>query len=426
VPEKRDYYTVLGVDRGAAKDEIRRAYRRLAKKHHPDLNKENQKEAEEAFKEVSEAYEVLSDPQKRANYDRFGHAGVNFGPGGFSWSDFTRYGDIEDIFSDFFSGLFGGNFGYSRSRGSGDRSGVGGSFFDEIFGRASSTAAADRFGPTRGSDIRYDLQLELEEAAKGLERELSVEKEQTCPGCGGTGAGPGGLETCTTCAGSGQVRRTQSQGFAQFITIAACPQCGGRGTIIKTPCEQCNGRGNVRVTKRLTVKIPAGVDSGSRLRVPGEGTAGERGGPPGDLYVITHVKEHEFFKRAGTDLFAEVPISFVQAALGDELDVPTIDGTGARVKLPAGTQTGTNFRLKSRGMPDLNGHGRGNMIVRVKVVTPTKLSRKQRELLQEFATESREHDTEPGKEAAAPAAEGEGEEQKGFFSWWPKGRSRSE
>lgn len=424
VPEKRDYYTVLGVDRGAAKDEIKRAYRRLAKKYHPDLNQENQKESEEAFKEVSEAYEVLSDPQKRANYDRFGHAGVNFGPGGFSWSDFTRYGDIEDILGDFFAGLFGGTFGYTRSRGGSGSSGLGGSFFEEIFGRASS-APADRFGPIRGSDLRYDLQLELEEAAKGLERELSVEKEQACPGCGGTGAGAGGLATCSTCAGSGQVRRAQSQGFAQFITIAACPQCGGRGTIIKTPCEQCNGRGSVRVTKRLTVKIPPGVDSGSRLRVPGEGTAGERGGPPGDLYVITHVKEHEFFHRTGIDLFCEVPISFVQAALGDELDVPTIDGTGARVKLPAGTQTGTNFRLKGRGMPDLNGHTRGNLIVRVKVVVPTKLSRKQRELLQNFAAESREHGTGPGKDAAA-AAEGGGEEQKGFFSWWPKSRNRSD
>jgi molecular chaperone DnaJ len=424
VPEKRDYYTVLGVDRGASKDDIRRAYRRLAKKYHPDLNKDNTKEAEENFKEVSEAYEVLSDPQKRANYDRFGHAGVDFGPGGFTWSDFTRYGDIEDIFGDFFKGIFGGNFGFSRtSRGSGASSGFGGSFFDEIFGRGS-TAAGDRYGPRRGSDLRYDLELELEDAAKGQEREISVVKEQACSSCKGTGAGPDGLETCSTCGGSGQVRRAQSQGFAQFITISACSRCGGSGQLVKTPCEQCNGRGKVRVTKRLTVKIPAGVDTGSRLRVPGEGAAGERGGPPGDLYVITHVKEHEFFKRAGADLFCEVPIRFTQAALGDELEVPTIDGNGARIKIPPGTQTGTNFRLKSKGMPDLNGHGRGNMIVRVKVVTPTKLSRKQRELLHEFENEVQAHDEEQaeGEGAAAEA----GEEQKGFFSWWNKGKNRSE
>ncbi|MBN1763129.1 MAG: molecular chaperone DnaJ [Methanomicrobia archaeon] len=414
--EKRDYYTVLGVEREASKDDIRRAYRRLAKKHHPDLNKDNPKEAEEKFKELSEAYEVLSDPQKRVNYDRLGHAGVDFGPGGFTWSNFTRSSDIEDIFGDLIRDLFGGNFGFGGSRAT--RAGAGSSPFDVFFGGGGRgyTRAEERYKPERGSDIRYDLGIELEEAAKGLEKEISITKNERCTSCSGTGASSGGLETCTACGGSGQVQRAQRQGFAQFISISACPSCDGRGQVITKPCGNCNGSGKVRVTKQITVKIPSGVDTGSRLRVAGEGGAGERGGPPGDLYVIMHVREHDFFKRAGADLFCEVPVRFAQAAFGDEIEISTIDGDGARIKIPAGTQSGTNFRLKNKGMPDLKGYGRGNLVVRVKVVTPTKLSKKQKELLSEFdkEEEGQGHEREEG-----------GWKQKKSFSWWSKSRSRS-
>lgn len=412
--EKRDYYTILGLDRAATKDDIKRAYRRLAKKHHPDLNKENPKEAEEKFKEVSEAYEVLSDPQKRANYDRFGHAGVNFGPGGFDWSHFTRYSDIEDIFGDIFRDLFGGAFGFNRNRGGGVGTGVGSSIFDEFFGRRDYgySRPGEGYRPERGGDLRYDLEIDLEDAAKGMAKEIGIVKGQSCPSCNGTGAKSGGLETCSTCGGTGQVRNVQRQGFAQFISISGCPQCGGRGKVIKTPCEECDGHGKIKVDKRISVKVPPGVDTGSRLRIAGEGEAGERGGAPGDLYVVMHVREHEFFQRAGNDLFCEVPVRFAQAVFGDEIAVPTIDGTGARIKIPAGTESGTNFRLKNKGMPDLKGYGRGTMVVRVKIVTPQKLSKKQKELLHEFDKEEEERD--------------EGGKHKNYFSWWSKTRSRSD
>jgi molecular chaperone DnaJ len=414
--EKRDYYTVLGVEREASKDDIRRVYRRLAKKHHPDLNKDNPKEAEEKFKELSEAYEVLSDPQKRANYDRFGHAGVDFGPGGFDWSNFTRSSDIEDIFGDLIRDLFGGNFGFGGSRAT--RAGAGSSPFDVFFGGGGRgyTRADDRYRSERGSDIRYDLQIDLEEAAKGLEKEITITKKEACTSCSGTGAISGGLETCTACGGSGQVQRAQRQGFAQFISISACPSCDGRGQVITKPCENCTGTGKVSVTKQLSVKIPPGVDIGSRLRVAGEGGAGERGGPPGDLYVIMHVKEHEFFKRAGADLFCEVPVRFAQAAFGDEIEISTIDGGSARIKIPAGTQSGVNFRLKNKGMSDLRGYGRGNLVVRVNVVTPTKLSKKQKELLSEFDKE---------EQGQGQEHEEGGWKQKKSFSWWSKNRSKS-
>ena len=400
---KRDYYETLGVDKGASKEEIKRAYRRLAKKYHPDLNKDNPKEAEEKFKEVSEAYEVLSDPQKRVNYDKFGHAGVDFGPGGFEWSNFTRYSDVEDIFGDVFRDFFGGNFGFSRTRG-------GESIFEDIFGRGRYTRAEERYRPRaeRGSDIRYDLEIDLEEAAKGMEKELNVSKEERCPSCGGTGASPGGLKTCSACGGTGQIKNVQRQGFAQFISISVCPRCGGRGEVVEKPCENCGGSGKIRVSKRISVRIPAGVDTGSRLRIAGEGGAGERGGPSGDLYVVVHVREHEFFRREGSNLFCEVPVRFAQAVFGDEIEVRTIEGGKAKIKMPPGTQSNTVFRLKNRGMPDLRGHGRGNMLVRVKVVTPTKVSKRQKELLREFDDEER------GQE--------EGEKKSSF--WWSKSKGK--
>ncbi|MHC1623628.1 MAG: molecular chaperone DnaJ [Candidatus Methanospirareceae archaeon] len=416
--EKGDYYAILGVDRGASKDEIKRAYRRLAKKYHPDLNKDNPKEAEEKFKEVSEAYEVLSDPQKRANYDRFGRDGVDFGPGGFDWSDFTRFSDVEDIFGDLFRDFFGGNFGFGGSRRS--RAGTRASPFDVFFGGGETgyTRAEERYRPERGSDIRYDLEIDLEDAAKGMEKEINIVKEESCPSCNGTGASSGGLETCPMCGGSGQVRKAQRQGFAQFISISACPRCGGRGQIIENPCKNCNGTGKIRVNKQISVKIPPGVDTGSRLRIAGEGGAGERGGLPGDLYVLMHVKEHEFFKRVGNDLFCEVPIRFAQAAFGDEIEVRTIDGNSARIKMPAGTQSGTGFRLKNKGMPDLKGYGRGDMLVRVKVVTPKRLSKKQKELLYEFDKEEQGQGQEQGQKQE------EGVKQKKSFSWWSKNKQK--
>ncbi len=415
VVETSDYYNILGVERGASKDEIKRAYRRLAKKHHPDLNTENPKEAEEKFKEISEAYEVLSDPQKRANYDRFGQAGVDFGPGGFEWSDFTHYGDVEDIFGDLFRGLFGGNFGFGRTRGRNTGAGFGSTLFEDLFGHGYARAE-DRAGPERGSDIRYDLAIELEEAATGVDKEITLTKDQVCSACDGTGAVPGGLESCPDCGGTGQVRRAHRQGFAQLISISACPRCHGAGQIITEPCAHCNGRGRVQVTKELTVKVPPGVDTGNRLRVAGEGSAGERGGPPGDLYVMIHVREHDFFMRSGNDLICDIPLRFTQAALGDEIEVSTIDGGNERLKIPPGTQSGTTFVVKHKGMPDLKGHGRGDYVVRVRVHTPRKLSKRQKELLQEFDQEecdrAGDHEDEVG--------------QKGFFSWWSKSRSKSD
>ncbi len=368
--EKKDYYEILGVDRNASEQEIKRAYRRLAKKYHPDLNK-NDKGAEEKFKEISEAYEVLSDPEKRANYDRFGHAGVDFGPGGFDWSKFTRYSDIEDIFGDFFKDLFG--FGFGRSGH--------GSIFDDLFHNAG-----ERY-PERGRDIVYDIEIELEDAAKGIEKEIEVKKAETCPDCRGTGASRGGLKTCPACGGTGQIKRVQRRGFAQFVSITTCPQCGGRGKVVENPCSTCNGSGRIGVNKRLSVRIPPGVDNGSRLRIPGEGEAGEWGGPPGDLYLIIHVKEHEIFKRDGSDLYCDLPVRFAQVALGDEVKVPTIYGEEVKLKIPPGTQSGTVFRFKNMGMPDLRGHGRGSLMVRVNVVTPKKLSKRQEDLLREFDKE---------------------------------------
>jgi len=354
---KRDYYEVLGVARGASDEELKKAYRRLAIQFHPDRNP-NDKQAEERFKEVNEAYQVLSDPQRRAQYERYGHAafeGARGGGGGFGGFDFTQ--GFEEVFADIFGDFFGSGRGRSRTRN------------------------------RRGDDLRYDLEIEFEEAARGVEKNISFQRLASCDACGGAGARGGeGARTCPNCRGAGQVR-TQ-QGF--FSIATTCGQCRGEGTIIADPCPQCQGQGRVRRAQSLSVKIPSGVDNGSRLKLRGEGEAGFNGGTAGDLYVVVHVREHELFARQGNDVVIEVPVSFAQAALGSEIDVPTLEGK-IKLKVAAGTQSGKVMRLKGRGFPDLHGYGRGDELVRIVVETPRRLNARQRELLEEFASTSGEN-----------------------------------
>jgi molecular chaperone DnaJ len=359
--EKRDYYDVLGVSRKASKDEIKQAYRKLAMKFHPDMNKDNQKDAEEKFKEISEAYEVLADDDKRTRYDQYGHEGVSstFGSGGFDWSNFTHFGDISDI--------FGGSGGF----------GFGGSIFDQFFG------GGGRRGPQEGRSLRYDIEISIEEAAKGVERDLRVPHTVTCETCGGEGAKPGDYKTCPTCKGSGQVQKGQRRGYTSFVTITNCPTCRGSGKQIMKKCPSCGGSGVKQTTSTIKVSVPKGADEGMRLRIRGAGEASPNGGPPGDLYIVVHMAEHPVFEREGRNLWVEEPITFAQAALGAEIEVPTLDGT-ALVTVPAGTQTGTVFRLKGRGMPDMRGYSNGDEFVKVSVVTPTKLTPAQKDLLQQL------------------------------------------
>lgn len=359
---KKDYYEVLGVPRDATEEEIKKAFRKLARKYHPDVNRDNPKAAEEKFKEINEAYEVLSNPERRAQYDRFGHAAFNQeGPGGF--------------------GGFGG-FGNADFTGFND-------IFDMFFGGFGGTQTAN--APQKGNDLRYDLELTFEQAAFGLETEITVPRTEECPVCHGSGAAPGSRpETCPQCHGTGQVQMVQNSLFGRFVTVKTCSRCHGQGKIVQTSCHECGGEGKVRRIRKIKIKIPAGVDTGSRLRVAREGEAGFHGGPPGDLYVYIYVKPHKLFTREGYDVICEVPISIVQAALGDEIEVPTLDGK-VKVHIPEGTQTGTVFRLKEHGIPRLRGHGRGDQHVRVKVVVPQHLTDKQRQLLQEFARISGEN-----------------------------------
>lgn len=348
---KRDYYEVLGVGRSAEQQDIKSAYRRLAIKYHPDKNAGN-KETEERFKEAAEAYAVLSDREQRARYDRFGHAGVGSGMGGFQGFDPDIFADFSDILGDFFG--FGDFFGGS--------------------GRHPNQAR-------RGADLRYDLKIAFEEAVFGVKTKIKIPRQENCRSCGGSGADRGqGLDTCSSCNGRGSVR--YQQGF--FTISRTCSNCRGTGQIIKIPCADCHGRGVVRKEKILELKIPGGVDEGSRLRVSGEGAAGANGGPAGDLYVVISVEEHAFFSREDNNIYCEVPISFAQAALGDEIVVPTLEGQ-ERFKVPAGTQSETTFRLKGRGVVSLNGRGKGDQLVQVKVVTPTKLNKEQKQLFQRLA-----------------------------------------
>lgn len=362
---KRDYYEVLGVSKTATQDELKKAYRKLARKYHPDLNKDNP-EAAEKFKECNEAYSVLSDEQKRAQYDQFGpeafENGGMGGPGAGGFGGFGGFGGsgMEDIFDMFFGG---------QGRG----------------GRSTNA------GPQRGADLRYDMEISFEEAAFGVEKEISLKRAERCEHCHGEGAEPGSkVETCPECHGSGYVRFTQNTMFGQMVNERPCSRCHGEGKIISDPCRECRGTGTVKKTKKLKVKIPAGVDNGSRLRVGGEGEAGLKGGPSGDLYVYLYVKPHKFFERDGTTVLCEVPINIVQATLGAEIKVPTLDGQ-VTMKVPEGTQPGKVMRLKGKGIPSLRGGGRGDQLVRMKVVVPTKLTDKQKDALQKFADISKDN-----------------------------------
>ena len=353
---KRDYYEVLGVEKGASADEIKRAYRKAAMKYHPDRNP-GDKEAEEKFKEVGEAYEVLSDDDKRARYDQYGFAGVdpNFNPGGGYGGGFgggfDGFGDLGDIFGEFFGG-----------------------------GSRRSTANA----PRRGENVMSRLELTFEEAAFGCEKEVSVQRIENCSVCNGTGSADGVIETCSTCRGSGQVRTTQNFMGMSMQSTSVCPKCGGKGKVIKTPCNTCKGKGKVRRTQKIKVKVPAGVDEGQSVRVRGEGCVGSNGGPSGDVLVEIYIKRHAIFSRQNMDVLCEVPISFAQAALGAEIQVPTLDGK-VPYTIPEGTQTGTTFTLPGKGIPEVgNPRRRGSQRFTVVVETPTRLTKEQKELLRQL------------------------------------------
>lgn len=352
---KRDYYEVLGVNRDADWDDIKKAYRKLALKFHPDKNP-GDKAAEERFKEIGEAYEVLSDPEQRAVYDQYGHAAFDRRAGGYARAT-SGFHDPFEIFREVFGA---------------------GNIFDDFFGGGRP----DPTQPQRGNDLRYDLELTFEEAAHGCEREISLNKPERCATCQGTGAEAGSrTKTCTTCGGRGQI--IASRGI--FSIAQTCPHCQGAGRIIEKPCPTCRGTGRQELTSKINLRIPAGVDSGSRLRSAGNGEAGIRGGPSGDLYVVLHVQPHQIFRRDGDDLLCDVPLSFVQATLGAEIDVPTLNGK-ASLRIPAGTQPGTVFRLKGKGIKNVQGYGHGDLHVRINIEVPTHLNATQKAKLQEFAS----------------------------------------
>nr|WP_325303808.1 molecular chaperone DnaJ [uncultured Dysosmobacter sp.] len=356
--QKRDYYEVLGVSKGASEEEIKKAYKKLARKYHPDLNPDN-KEAEEKFKEVNEAYEILSDSNKKARYDQFGFAGVDpnygAGAGGGGFDGGFDFGDLGDIFGSFFGGGFGG-------------------------GRRANPNA-----PQRGESIRLSLAISFEEAAFGCEKEVSVDRMEQCGTCHGSGCAAGASpEVCPDCHGTGQVQVRRQTPMGVFATSAPCGKCGGKGKIIHQPCPDCRGSGTVRKRKTIQVSIPAGIDNGQTISVRGQGSAGKNGGPAGDLLVTITVRPHELFRREGTSVLCDAPITFAQAVLGAELEIPTIDGK-VKYDLPEGTQTGTTFRLKGKGIPSLNGRGRGDQYVTVYIETPRNLNREQKEALKKFA-----------------------------------------
>jgi molecular chaperone DnaJ len=357
---KRDYYEILEVPRTATDQEIKSAYRKLALKFHPDRNP-GDKAAEEKFKECAEAYSILADTDKRHMYDRFGHAGLGGAASGFDPTVFTGFEDILGGLGDIFG--FGDVFGGGRRRG----------------------------GPQRGADLRYDLEISFEESAKGTETSIQIPRQEPCETCHGTGAAAGSKPTtCPQCQGRGQLR--YQQGF--FTVARTCGQCRGSGSIIAKPCATCRGAGRIQKERKLTVKIPAGIATGQRMRLTGEGEAGPGGGPAGDLYVVVHVQEHEFFHREGNDLYVEIPVNFPTLALGGKIVIPTLDGSEP-FTVPEGTATGTTFRLKGRGMPDVSGRGHGDLLAMLKVATPRKLTREQKKLLEQFAATLPQEKFEP-------------------------------
>ncbi len=359
----RDYYEILGVPRNASQEDIKKAYRKLVRQYHPDLNKDDP-EAERKFKEINEAYEVLSDPEKRAKYDKYGRVDGDFTqpPGGGFDFDFGRGFDFGfDPFEDIFERFFGTRF---RSR-------------------------SEDLGPKRGADLEMPLDITLEEAFRGGDKEISVPRWRVCSTCGGTGAAPGtSPRTCPYCRGTGRIEDRRSSIFGEFISVRTCPHCGGKGTVIDRFCSTCSGSGRVREWRKIIVNIPRGVETGTRLRIPGEGELGERGGPPGDLFLVINVKPHSLFERRGTDLYYRLRLSFPELALGTNVEVPTIDGEPASLKIPPGTQVGEVFKIPKRGMPRLDGKGRGHLFVEIGMEVPSKLTERQRDLLREFAKES--------------------------------------
>ena len=368
---KRDYYEVLGVQKGATEEEIKKAYKKMARKYHPDLNP-GDKDAEEKFKEVNEAYEVLSDAEKKARYDQFGFAGVdpNFGAGGGGYGGGAGFdfGDLGDIFGSFFGGGFGG--GQTRRNPN---------------------------APQRGESIRMNLTISFEEAAFGCEKELELDRYESCETCHGSGAAPGtSPETCPDCGGSGVVQTRRQTPMGVFASTAPCSRCGGRGKIIKEPCKDCRGSGMVRRRRKIQASVPAGIDNGQTISIRGQGHAGKNGGPEGDLLVTITVRPHELFRREGTSVLCEAPITFPQAVLGAELEIPTIDGK-VKYDIPEGTQSGTTFRLKGKGIPALNGRGRGDQYVTVYIETPRNLNREQKEALKKFAEAVGENNYEERK-----------------------------
>ena len=355
---KRDYYEILGIDKNADQNEIKSAFRKLAKKYHPDLNPDD-KEAEVKFKEINEAYGVLGDAEKREKYDKFGHAAFegNQGFGGFNGSG--DFGDFGDIFGDIFGDFFGGGYNNGRRRNS----------------------------PRKGADLKIRLNISFEEAAFGAKKDVKISRIEKCDDCNGTGAKKGSKKkTCPTCNGTGSVRTVQKTPFGQFASTRTCPTCGGTGEIIEEPCRNCEGTGKVKKTRKITINIPAGVDDGSVIPLRGEGNHGEKGGTPGDLYVYLKVNSHEIFEREGTDIWCEIPISFTKASLGVTVEVPTLEGK-VKYEVPEGTQTGTVFRLKHKGIKNLRGTGKGDQYVKVKIQVPKKLTEKQKKILEEFAKE---------------------------------------
>ncbi|WP_018923708.1 molecular chaperone DnaJ [Salsuginibacillus kocurii] len=345
---KRDFYEVLGVSQDASQDEIKKAYKKLARKYHPDVNQEEG--AEDKFKEVKSAYDTLSDSQKRAHYDRFGHSDPNQGMGGGGAGDFGGFGDIFDMF-------FGGGGGGRR----------------------------DPNAPRQGADLQYTMTVEFKEAVFGTETEIEIPREDDCETCNGSGAKPGtSPETCSKCGGAGQLNIEQNTPFGRVVNRRVCDQCQGKGQTIKQKCSTCHGSGKTRRRQKLNVKVPAGIDHGQQMRMAGQGEPGKNGGPSGDLYIVFNVQTHEFFDRDGDDIFCDMPITFAQAALGDEIEVPTLDSK-VKLKIPAGTQTGRSFRLKDKGVPNVHGRGTGDQMVKIRVITPNNLTDRQKELLREFA-----------------------------------------